>query len=136
MYLRTLEIKRKVSLEVLLLFAFEFGSDHALIHIQNQRLFLGFFAKLDGIHHDSLLVIIGLLVLIFEIIAKLKKVDELQIDKFCWILLAAHIFVIILVELVITKFRIIIVIIIIVHVLTDTPLFGLLFQILLDDLKL
>lgn len=73
---------------------------------------------------------------VFQIVTKLQKVNKFQVDKFSWILVTAHIFVIRLVEFIITKLRIIIVIIIIIHVLTNAPLFGFLFQVLLDDLEL
>jgi hypothetical protein len=81
MNLTVLEIVRECSVEVGRNTSLELSGDQGLIHIKNQKFRCGFFAQLNGFHHDLFLVVLVVL-LLHKAFAVLQQIDEFYVNQF------------------------------------------------------
>ena len=89
---RALKVDAKCSSEVLRNFSVKLCSDHRLIHVKNDCLFLRLLPELERLIEQLLLIIIivVILMLLSKLIAEFEEVDEFQVDQFRRVLLGHH----------------------------------------------
>ena len=87
MDLGALVIEVEGGLEVPRQLGFESCGNHRLVHVKDDGLLLRRLAELDRLHHQLLLVLVRLLVLLLELGAELQQVDELDVDQLRRVLL-------------------------------------------------